>query len=73
MSAPLIVGRGFALVYKSNGEDKVSAVASGPEAASLKRRVGGVIVNVKGQRFRYGQSRQVRVLLASPAELRALA
>lgn len=72
MSAPLI-GRGYAVVYQGrDGVDRVTAAVSGPVARDLRRRVGGVIVNVAGQPYRYAQQRQVRALLASPAELRAL-
>ena len=66
--AKQVVGRGYALVQASG---KVSAVCSGPEVKELKRRFGGRVVNVRGFEFRYGQQRQVRVLVDQDA-VRAL-
>ncbi len=62
--ATLTVGRGFVVVYPSPlaSGTVCSAVVSGPTAERLKRRMGGRIVNVAGQPFRYAQQRQVRVL-----------
>ena len=59
-ASALTVSRGYVLVMASG---KVSAVCSGPEAKRLQRRFGGRIVNARGLAFRYGQQRQVRIVI----------
>lgn len=72
--AQKIVSRGYVVVFRNKNRGGVkacTAVVSGPDAERLQKKVGGVIVPVKGMAYRMAQ-KTLRVLV-NPAEAISLA